>query len=374
MHEEPALQAQPAMASLTTTGEVSPEREHLGRWLLRIVSVILAGLVLLQLGKTFGLWDQGFANWRPAAAAFVGWAVALNVSLVLTRGTRGEQAVFLLPAVLLTLAFVIFPTIFAIYIAFTDWNLSAVGGRRFNGLDNFRHLFSDGDFWRAMTNMIVYVGAVLIQYAIGFGLALLLNQDIRGRKFFRVVFLLPFLLSPVAVSFMIGRSILDSHYGPVAQLLSAIGLPNLSFYDQPWPARGNIMIMDAWYSIPFIMVLLLAGLQAIPHEVLESARIDGATARQTFRHMIFPLMLPVSLTAVILRIIFELKLIDVVRVVTNGSPGGATDTVTLFIFREGIEKTNVGYATALSQFYLVCVIIFVTLILAIAGRWLRRVT
>lgn len=374
MQQESALQPENATVQLIAAGQVSPARYQYGRWLLWVASAVVAALVILQFGKTLGLWDEGFANWRPAAAAFVGWGIALNASLVLTRGTRGEQAVFLLPAVLLTLAFVIFPTIFAIYIAFTDWNLSAAGGRRFNGLANFRHLFSDGDYWRAMSNMVIYVGAVLVQYAIGFGLALLLNQDIRGRKFFRVVFLLPFLLSPVAVSFMIGRSILDSHYGPVAQMLSALGLKNLSFYDQPWPARINIMVMDAWYSIPFIMVLLLAGLQAISHEVLESARIDGATAGQTFRHMIFPLMLPVSLTAVILRIIFELKLLDVVRVVTNGSPGGATDTVTLFIFREGIEKTNVGYATALSQFYLVCVIVFVTVILSVAGRWLRRVT
>jgi multiple sugar transport system permease protein len=213
---------------------------------------------------------------------------------------------------------------------------------------------------------------VLIQYVIAFGLALLLNQKIRGRKFFRIVFLLPFMLSPVAVSFMIGKSILDPQYGPVTELLAKIGFEDVSFYGEKWPARINIMVMDAWYSIPFVMVLLLAGLQAIPHEVIESAKIDGANAWRTFTGMVFPLMLPVSLTAIILRIIFELKLIDVVRVVTGGGPGGATDTVTLFIYREGIEKTNVGYATALSQFYLIVVIVFITVILAVAGRWVRK--
>ena len=189
-----------------------------------------------------------------------------------------------------------------------------------------------------MQNMAYYVAAVLAQYVIAYGLAILLNQQVRGRKFFRVVFLLPFMLSPVAVSFMIGKTLLNSQYGPIVPALEWLGFTDISFYEDPWLARLNIMIMDAWYSIPFMMVLLLAGLQGIPGEVLESAKIDGASSWQTFRHMMFPLMLPISLTAIILRVIFELKLIDVVRVVTGGGPGGATDTVSLFIYREGSRK------------------------------------
>jgi multiple sugar transport system permease protein len=123
-----------------------------------------------------------------------------------------------------------------------------------------------------------------------------------------------------------------------------------------------------------MMVLLLAGLQGIPGEVLESAKIDGASAWQTFRHMIFPLMLPVSLTAIILRVIFELKLIDVVRIVTGGGPGSSTDTVSLFIYREGIQKTNVGYATAMSQFYLLVVIISITIVLWLASKVVQKVS
>ncbi|MGH2557896.1 MAG: carbohydrate ABC transporter permease [Thermomicrobiales bacterium] len=369
MHQSSAVHTADADVA---QGGVSAQRRTLGRGLILTASAVTLAALGLQLAKTIGWTETGFENWRPVALAVLGWAVALNVGLVLARGPRGERAIFLLPAVLLTLAFVIFPTMFAVYVAFTDWNLSAVAGRQFNGLDNFRRLVHDVNFWQSMRNMAFYVAAVLVQYVIAFGLALLLNQNIRGRKFFRVVFLLPFMLSPVAVSFMIGRSILDPQYGPVVDLLSKFGIENVSFYGDKWPARINIVAMDAWYSIPFVMVLLLAGLQAIPHEVMESAKIDGAAAWETFSHMIFPLMLPVSLTAIVLRIIFELKLIDVVRVVTGGGPGGATDTVTLFVFREGIEKTNVGYATALSQFYLICVIVLVAVILTVAGRWVRR--
>jgi len=371
------MQQNPAVELATTDVplRVAPgSRQLAGRAIIGITSAILVVLIFIQLLKTLGYTEIGFANWRPVALAFVVWAACLCLGLIMTRGQRGQEAVFLLPAVLATFAFVIFPTIYALFISFNTWNLSAVSGRQFTGLDNFRQLFQDTGYFNALRNMAFYVAAVLVQYVIAYGLALLLNQEIRGRKFFRVVFLIPFMLSPIAVSFMIGKTIFNSQYGPIIPVLNAIGFHNVSFFEDPWLARLNIMIMDAWYSIPFMMVLLLAGLQAIPSEILESAKIDGASSGQTFRNMIFPLMLPISLTAIILRIIFELKLIDVVRVVTGGGPGGATDTITLFIYREGIEKTNVGYATAMSQFYLLLIIISITIVLWLAGKWIQKVT
>jgi multiple sugar transport system permease protein len=107
---------------------------------------------------------------------------------------------------------------------------------------------------------------------------------------------------------------------------------------------------------------------------MEAARIDGASAGQTFRHVVFPLMLPVSLTAVILRIIFVLKLADIVITTTAGGPGGATDTVSSFIYREYRDRSNVGYGTMLAEFYFILIIIFVTALLALASRWMRRTT
>jgi multiple sugar transport system permease protein len=355
------------------TGGVSQKRRSLAQAFLAIFTAALLIVVILQITHSAGWVDTGFANWRPVALAVLSWFVAVDVGVVLLKGARGERALFLLPAVELTFAFVIFPTFFALYVAFTDWNLSSVSGRHFNGLDNFRRLIHDSDYWSAVANNFKYLIGVLIQYVIAFGLALLLNQNIRGRKFFRVVFLLPFMLSPVAVGWMIGRSILDAQYGVVTPLLAKIGFEDVSFFDQPLPALIGIMAMDAWYSIPFIMVLLLAGLQALPHEVFEASRIDGSNAWQTFRHMTFPLLLPVSLTALVLRAIFEFKLIDIVRVVTNGGPGGATETTTNFIYREGIEKTNLGYATSMSQVFLIVVILFVTFVLITIGRRVRDV-
>jgi multiple sugar transport system permease protein len=349
-------------------------RRNAGRGLIALASFGLGLVLVLQFLHASGAIVLGFDNWRPVLYAYLVWSVALGTGQVLIRGERGLRALFLLPAILFTVAMVIFPTVFGLYIAFTDWNLSSLTGRQFNGLDNIISLIHDAYFWNALGNMVFYVLAVLVQYAIAFGLALLLNAEIRARKFFRVAFLLPFMLSPVAVSWMIGKSIMENRFGPAATLARLVGWDNPAFFTTPWVARLSIMAMDGWVSIPFIMILLLAGLQALPKEILEAAKVDGASGWQAFWQIVFPLMLPVSVTAVILRIIFELKLADIVINVTAGGPGGATDSVSSFIYREYRDRSNVGYGTMLAEFYLVIIIVFVTVLLAWVSRWMRRVT
>ncbi len=349
-------------------------RKPFGRALLAFTTLALAAIILAQALGAAGVIAVPFDTWRPTLYTFLVWSLALGFAQVLIRGEQGQKSLFILPAVLFTLAMVIFPTFFGLYIAFTDWNLSSLTGRHFNGLDNVRALISDAYFWNALLNMVFYVLAVLVQYAIAFGLALLLNADIKARKFFRVTFLMPFMLSPVAVSWMIGKSIMENRFGPLATLVKWFGVENPAFFANPWVARASIMAMDAWVSIPFIMILLLAGLQALPKDILEAAKVDGASGWKSFRLIIFPLMLPVSVTAVILRIIFELKLADIVINVTSGGPGGATDTVSSFIFREYRDRSNVGYGTMLAEFYLIIIIVFVTLLLKFASRYMQKMT
>ena len=351
---------------------VSAGRKSLGRAVLAIASLGFALVGLVQVLYATDVIATGFETWRPVLYGFAVWGLALAAAQVLIRGEAGHRALFLLPAVLFTVAMVIFPTFFGLYIAFTDWNLSSFAGRQFNGLDNLRTLINDPYYWNALTNMIYYVLSVLVQYAVAFGLALLLNADIRARKFFRVAFLLPFMLSPVAVSWMIGKSLMEYRFGPAATLMRHLGWDSPAFFTTPWIARLAIMAMDAWVWIPFIMILLLAGLQALPKEISEAAKVDGATPWQSFWQITFPLMLPVSITAVVIRIIFELKLADIVINVTAGGPGGATDTVSSFIFREYRDRSNVGYGTMLAEFYLILIIIFVTVLLKLASRWIRR--
>ena len=139
----------------------------------------------------------------------------------------------------------------------------------------------------------------------------------------------------------------------------------------PEIARFTIMLLDAWTFIPFMMIMILAGLQAIPRELTEAARVDGASPWKGFWEITFPLMLPVSITAVLIRIIFKLKLADIVINLTAGGPGGATDTVTSFIFREYRDRSNVGYGTLLAMFYLVIIIIAMTILMKLADRFVR---
>ncbi len=353
-------------------GLVSATRQRQGTLLIRAASTAFLLLAVVQTLYKSELVPFGFQSWLPVLIGFAGWSAALCISNVLRYGEAGSRALFVLPAFLFTLALVIFPTFFGLYIAFTDWNLSSATGRQFNGLANFYQLINDPYFWNALANMIFYVLTVLVQYAIAFGLALLLNADIKMRKFFRVAFLLPFMLSPVAVSWMIGKSMLEYRFGPVTRLLRFMGWENPSLLTSPWLAKITIAAMDAWVWIPFVMILLLAGLQALSKEVQEAAKVDGASEWQSFWQITFPLMLPVSITTIVLRIIFQLKLADIVINTTSGGPGGATDTISSFIFREYKDRSNVGYGTMIAEVYLILIIIFVTLLLKFTGKYMQK--
>ena len=357
---------------VVTSDHMSRGRILAGRALMWGAALVLLLIVVIQALHEDESISFGFETWRPVLYAYAFWAVALCIGQVLTRGEQGKRALFVLPGVLFVVSMVIFPILFGIYISLTDWNLSSLTGRKFNGIDNFVQMAGDPFYWNALKNMVYYVLAISVEYAIAFGLALLLNTQIRARKFFRVAFLLPLMLSPVAVSWMVGKSMMEIRFGPLANLGRFLGWETPSFFGTAEIARLTMMVMDAWTFIPFMMIMLLAGLQALPKEVVEAAKVDGASHWTSFWHMTFPLMLPVSITAILIRIIFKLKLADIIINVTSGGPGGATDSVTSFIFREYRDRSNVGYGTLLAMVYLVLIIVFITLLLKVARRWMRQ--
>lgn len=356
---------------IVTADDISESRKLFGLSLVWGSAALLGLVILLQVLNQTGTINLGFETWRPTLYAFLIYSTCLCWSRVILYGERGKRALFVLPAALFVIAMVIFPLIFALGIAFSDWNLSSPDGRQFNGLGNVRQMWTDPFYWNAMRNMVWYTLAIIVEYAIAFGLALLLNAQIRARKFFRVAFLLPLMLSPVAVSWMIGKSMLEIRFGPVARLLREFGVDNVSFFGSGEIARFMIMAMDAWTFIPFMMIMILAGLQAIPRELHEAAEVDGAPAWRRFWEITFPLMLPVSITAILIRIIFKLKLADIIINITAGGPGGATDSVTSFIFREYRDRSNVGYGTLLAIVYLVLIVIAMTILMKLADRWMR---
>lgn len=356
---------------VVTNDNIGEARRRLGRALIwGSFAVMVAAFVFCALSAR-GTIGVELENWRPALYGYLIWATCLCIAQVVLHGEQGKRSLFILPATLFVIAMVIFPLIFALTLAFSNWNLSAFDGPRFNGLDNVRQMWADPFYWNALKNMVYYTLAILVEYAIAFGLALILASQIRARKFFRVAFLMPLMLSPVAVSWMVGKSMLEIRFGPISRLARWLGWDRPSFFGDPEIARLTIMIMDAWTFIPFMMIMLLAGLQAIPREVQEAARVDGANGWRGFWEVTFPLMLPVSLTAILIRIIFKLKLADIIINVTSGGPGGATDSVTSFIFREYRDRSNVGYGTLLAIMYLVLIVVAITVFMKLVNRWMN---
>ncbi len=355
---------------VVTNDQITPGRVRAGKMM---IWASFALLVLVAAWQIMGGYDLAadFSNWRPTLYAYLFFVTCFCMALVVRHGEQGKRRLFVVPATIFVLSMVFFPLVFGLSIAFSDWNLSSISGQQYNGFDNIRQMWQDDFYWNALTNMVWYTLAIIVEYAIAFGLALLLNSQIRARKFFRVAFLLPLMLSPVAVSWMVGKSMLEARFGPIARLARSLGIDNPSFFGDAETARAMIMIMDAWTFIPFMMIMLLAGLQSIPKDIQEAARVDGATPWQNFWEVTFPLMLPVSITAIMIRIIFKLKLADIIINVTSGGPGGATDSVTSFIFREYRDRSNVGYGTMLAMVYLVFIVIGFTLFMKLAARWMR---
>ena len=179
---------------------------------------------------------------------------------------------------------------------------------------------------------IVYVGVdVAVQYLLGLGLALLVVQHLPGRRFFRVVFLLPMMITPVGVAYLF-QMLTDTSKGPLYPLWVRFGLTDVSWVTNPWGARLAVMIGDVWQWTPFIFIILLAAIETLPHELVEAAVVDGASRWNVFWRITFPQILPATTTVVLIRLIEGFKIVDLPNVLTNGGPGTATESLTLHAY------------------------------------------
>jgi multiple sugar transport system permease protein len=221
----------------------------------------------------------------------------------------------------------------------------------------FIHTFSPGGRLGTLSVTLVYVFVgILFQYLLGLGLALLAVQHLPGRRFFRVVFLLPMMITPVGVAYMF-RMVTDTTKGPLTPLWQAFGLGNFSWVNDPWGARAAILIGDIWQWTPFLFIVLVAALESQSTEPFEAAIVDGANPWQTFRYITWPAILPVSTTLILIRMIEAFKIVDLPNVMTNGGPGTATESLTLqaFINWRAIE---LGSSAAIAYMLLFTVTFF----------------
>ncbi|MCC6456651.1 MAG: sugar ABC transporter permease [Caldilineaceae bacterium] len=203
-----------------------------------------------------------------------------------------------------------------------------------------------------VTLIFVFVG-VFIQYSIGLLLALLLVQNLPGKRLFRIVFLLPMMITPVGIAFLF-RMLADTHVGPLAPLLNTLGLGDVSWVSTPEGARTAVLIGDIWQWTPFMFIILLAALEGTSKDQLEAAHVDGATRLQIFRFIILPQIAPVSLTLILIRLLEAFKIIDIPRILTGGGPGTATETLTMHSYIEW-RSPNLGGSAAISYLLLLLV-------------------
>ena len=208
-----------------------------------------------------------------------------------------------------------------------------------------------------VTLTYVFVGLVF-QYALGLGLALLVTQHLPGRRFFRIVFLLPMMITPVGVAYLF-EMLTDTGKGPFLPLFQAVGLGNFTWVNDPWGARTAVMIGDIWQWTPFLFIVLLAALEGQDQEVLEAAHVDGASAWQAFRHITIPAILPVSTTVILIRMIEAFKIVDLPNILTNGGPGTATESLTLQAFFDWRTQA-LGRSAALAYILLILVTVVAT--------------
>jgi raffinose/stachyose/melibiose transport system permease protein len=257
-------------------------------------------------------------------------------------------SLFLLPALALYALFVLLPIVQAAHYSLYKWNgLEPL--TNFIGLDNYVKAFNDKGFRTAVSNnLLVIVLSLAIQIPFALGLAVLLNRRFPGRAVFRLIFFLPYVLSEAIAGIVF--SLMLRPEALVDTGLTTIGLGGLI---QDWLGDTNIVMLTlffiiSWKYFGFHMILLLAGLQGIPHEIEEAARIDGAGAFGVFRHVTLPLLGPTLRVSVFLSMIGALQLFDMVWVTTGGGPLNATNTMAIAMFRAGFEKSQMGYGSALA--------------------------
>ena len=282
---------------------------------------------------------------------------------------RLEHLPFLLPALLVTAAVVLYPVLQTVWLALHQFVLFDPDSRRFVGLGNFAEiLLRDELFWVSLGNSALWVVAVVgLQFLLGLATALLLNQSFTGRALARALVVVPWALPSVIIGLM-WTWMYDLNLGVINDLLLRLGLVDapVAWLAQPSTALGAVIVALVWQGFPFFSVMILAGLQTIPAAHYEAAAMDGATRWQTLRYVTLPALREVIATALLLRMIWVANSLDVILVMTGGGPGYASHTLPLYAFLKAYSGMEFGYASALS-------LTLTLLLLAVVASYVRRV-
>jgi multiple sugar transport system permease protein len=280
---------------------------------------------------------------------------------------KGYPRFFLLPGLILLIAIIIFPLLFTIRVTFSSWNVSQTG-LNFIGGENWSEMVRDTRYWGSLLRLF-YLSflTVAIQYALGFAIALFAWKGIAARRFFRVLWLIPMMTTPSLMA-IIWRSIFTEDIGALNGLLSRVGLDPVNWLTESGPANVAITVAEVWQWTPFMFLILLAGLLSLPKEPFMAAAIDGASAWKTFARVTFPMMAPISIGAIMIRLIDASKIFDSVFTMTRGGPGNATETPAAYIFQRSLQDFQIAYGSTLALTYLILAILTLTIIGKVFAR------
>ncbi|MCX5970978.1 MAG: sugar ABC transporter permease [Coprothermobacterota bacterium] len=268
----------------------------------------------------------------------------------------------LIPAFVVICATVIYPFIYAFNLATTDTNMYNINSPtkqpQFVGLGNFGEIFSNPEFYTVLGRTILWtVVNVICHVAFGLWLAVLLNRNLKMRGLYRTLLVLPWAIPQLIVA-MMWKNEFNTQYGSINLILQSIGLPAIPWLTDPFWAFIAVCITNIWLGIPFMMVIILGGLQSISPEYYEAAQIDGATAWQQFRNITIPFLKPVLTPAIILGTVWTFNNLNIIYLITKGGPNNGTQILVTYVYRAAFDFYRYGYAAAFSVVIFLILLIF----------------
>ncbi|MCS6827892.1 MAG: sugar ABC transporter permease, partial [Caldilinea sp.] len=267
---------------------------------------------------------------------------------------------FIMPAVIWVLLFTIFPLLYALYTSFFSFRFGRIN--QFVGFANYFRLFTDANLHNGLRVTLTFVIiTVTVQMLLGFGLALLLNREMRGKSVLRAIMVLPLFATPVAVGYL-SITLFYEINGPINELLRALGGAGIPWLSNPFWALVAVILIDIWQWTPFVFLVSLAALQGLPADLYEAAEVDGASGWQSFRSITLPLMTPILWLILLLRLVEAFKVFDIPTSLTLGGPGRATEVYSLFTYRTALRFFDHGYAAAQGFLLLFIVSLIVALL------------
>jgi multiple sugar transport system permease protein len=273
---------------------------------------------------------------------------------------------FVLPALVVIAAVIVFPWVFTLFMSVQDWSVS--GATTYVGLDNYRTLAGDPRFRDAIVNTLYFtVLAVAVPIVFGTLAALVFHENFPLRGVLRAVFIMPMMATPVAVS-LVWTMMFHPQLGVLNYLLTSVGLPPSTWVYSTSTVIPTLVMVEVWHWTPLVMLIVLGGLANLPREPYEAAMIDGAGYWTQFRYITLPLLWPFITIALIIRTIDALKAFDTIFVITGGGPGTASETLNLFLYQQAFAFLKLGYASAVVLIFFVLIIILSLLLLHVRQK------